>query len=461
MDGDGSNELVHLGIGSALPATNNPFARIVAVDGKSGRERFRFETPVDWNFGDLSNDEEWWAARPRPILVRSENNKKSIATLLHHRDRSVSVVVLDHAGQKVGEIPVAPANSTGQHLQRVWGCDADGDGQDEIVLCRENEIVAVGLSQPDQSLWGRTLSAATDRVLRVASDQESPSSPTILLRSGDRGRSIAGVDAATGRMIWRCDGPQPQSNQAMAIDMLACGNGELPLVFFGYQNVSLSRSGHFVDGEAVSSDHGRGRRDANVAENDLVDPRFVRSFPRPMTSLDLARMIRLCGWLVFYCLTLWVAPIGFLASLFWRRQWGIRTLLVAPVVVSVVLMGMSMSGTAGTFRDLNTKLLMGLTAFPPLLASGLIAYWCFKRRWKKVAVWLALSVIIAVLMGIYLFLVVERMIRGERLPEERIAFDGILLIWLPAAVVTSWLLSVFVLLQILLRTIRRKRIQIA
>ena len=84
------------------------------------------------------------------------------------------------------------------------------------------------------------------------------------------------------------------------------------------------------------------------------------------------------GWGLFYSATLVAVPLVFVISLARRRRWGMKTLLMLPVIASGVLAGLFVGNDES---GLIGRLVTGLFTAPVLFAIWLAGRWVWQRRW--------------------------------------------------------------------------------
>jgi hypothetical protein len=112
--------------------TNGRIAWLRGRSGADGREMWssRFDVASSW--GRIDSQEVRQRCRPRPLALRTANGPPLIA--LNLWDQSERVVVVDARGQTVSNFRLTTEQGTHRGEFRLWSCDADGDGGDEI-LC--------------------------------------------------------------------------------------------------------------------------------------------------------------------------------------------------------------------------------------------------------------------------------------------------------------------------------------
>jgi hypothetical protein len=139
-------------------------------------------------------------------------------------------------------------------------------------------------------------------------------------------------------------------------------------------------------------------------------------------------------WSVFFCATLLVLPLGFAVWLLWRRRWGLRAMLLLPVVAAATLLGVTVEGPRYDLSSLAERLMVAVGTLPALVFVGLIIYWSVRRRWRRVAGWLVLATVVATALAVVLLGLARLSPEGRLGPGER---------WDPAGWYWIWLLGVY------------------
>ena len=168
------------------------------------------------------------------------------------------------------------------------------------------------------------------------------------------------------------------------------------------------------------------------------DPRVLRKLPwYPNDAPDSAQILFECATVGFYMLTLLVLPVGYGGWLVRWRRWSLRKILLAPVVVGLM--------TAGWLIDLGSfggapvlaKLLIAAMGLPVLAFLALTIRWCVRRRWLRLAVWQAVTLLAAGSSAAVLLLMIAPMQQGPLQPGERWDTQGWYWIWFGGAYTTG------------------------
>jgi outer membrane protein assembly factor BamB len=222
-----------------------------ALNGADGAVEWRWRgPPKQANAADLSD--------PTPLTLRLDDHRNvAVLTAAPERDaRTELLSVLDARGQTVATARLDSLERRGGYSAKLRVADVDGDGRDELLWIGDGKLHA---SSGDLAAvrWQWDLPAGRGEL--VDSPTTSLGEPsTIAVWSGD---TVYGLEPATGRLRWRCEGPGPPARQLEA-HVLGCpGADGLPLIAFheiydpdNYANVStVCRQALPVDTALVSS----------------------------------------------------------------------------------------------------------------------------------------------------------------------------------------------------------------
>ncbi len=164
--------------------------------------------------------------------------------------------MLDARGQTVATARLDGLERRGGYSAKLRVADVDGDGRDELLWIGDGKLHA---SSGDLAAvrWQWNLPAGHGELVDLpVTSLGEPS--TIAVWSGD---AVYGLEPATGRLRWRCEGPGPPARQLEA-NVLGCpGADGLPLIAFheiydpnNYANVAtVCRQALPVDTALVSS----------------------------------------------------------------------------------------------------------------------------------------------------------------------------------------------------------------
>ncbi len=137
LDDDGQMEMVLLTFSGQTDAV----ARLQAIEGQSGQSRWSSEFTVPGSSGQLSNDVRRAPHRPRPMALRTAARLPLIC--LNLWDGPERVVVVDAEGKTVTDFRLHTERGFHRGDFRVWACDADRDGNDDLILTHHDQLMAI------------------------------------------------------------------------------------------------------------------------------------------------------------------------------------------------------------------------------------------------------------------------------------------------------------------------------
>ena len=438
LDGDGKQEAVFVELRMQDDAGNliQPTASIVAVDARSGNQRWKWTspTPLDyWQPTDgLTKGEVM-----RPRVLRSGKSCKVAALLPGNTGQ---VIVVDAAGNAKTRKADYQTSTSG-----LWVCDADGDGDDELVVASLLSVHLVDVDQPERDVWSQSLETRGHRILDVM-PREKGQSPLVAVAISATDNSVLGFDAKTGERLWICGGPiwrdvvQTSYKVPQHVTLLDAGSQQPPHVYYACDDVARLRQAALVPTAASAgvedSSRTAGRAPAHLA-GPIGDDRWLRDLPWVPRYVELPRATAFIGWSLFYGLLLVVTPGFYIFRLAWLRRFSLRMLLLLPVVAALFLTAALMRAPMwdSDFSGFLPRLMIGAFFAPPVVGLGLLAWWGAKGQWRRVAWWLGVSVIISFLSAAILLWQASRF--SPLMPEESYDWSGWYLIWFLGAFFTS------------------------
>jgi hypothetical protein len=439
LDGDGQPEVIAAALADNT-ALNGAWATVVrlhAIDGKTGETRWQWETPADhWKNEVDQNEPGRMKNRLRPILVRRADGKQWVAIALWANDLQLHVV--DDAGKSVSQTSVE--QSTVTRGVRTWAIDAEGDGVDELIFLTENSLALLRPDDLENPVWQiAERNSEIDRLLGVLPDETAPG--RIVVLGGGRDYSVRGVDAATGSFVWTCVGPSPPSlsiNEQTATLLNPPRKDVPPHALYRFQSQALVRRGVRI--QAPSGDWLAFARPATRTPI-THDPRQLRPLPWAPQEFERQEMPKLAAWAVFYGITLAAIPMAFVGWMVRRRQWGMKTLLLAPAVVGLAMLAFLISPEDNDFHSGANKFLVAfLGAGPPMFALATLAVWLSQGRWRRVVLWISVAVLTVVVIMTFSLFVLARDDVTQLQPGERYSWEGWYFMFPPVLYVMSWLL---------------------
>lgn len=439
LDGDGRPEVLALTLTHAAGDRRLGDAKLQlhALDGETGGVRWRWETPVErWN-NQIDQDPALLLYRLRPVLVRRPDGKQWVAIASWRDGRDLHV--LDETGRLVSKTTIP--QSANERGIRVWTLDANGDGGDELVFLTETSLLLLSPEDLAKPFWERHESQAEfHRVLGLLPDPSA--SGRIVVLGGGRDYSLRGVDPATGRFAWTCVGPtSPQLRPVPETAVLLSGphGAAPPHALYQFQGQALVRRGmSLLAPSAAWRTFARPAATLRPAEH---DPRLLRPLPWKPHEHERREIPAFLAWGAFYGVALAAIPVLFVGWTIRRRRWGMKTMLLAPVVAGMTLAAMFVSPEDRDFHSPWNKLLVAfLGAGPVLFAVATLARWLYQGRRRRAAVWLILAALVGVAAMIFNLYEREPGRIAQLQPGERYTWDGWYYIFLPVFYLMSWVL---------------------
>ena len=440
LDGDGQVEVV---VGGVTVIPNGQYAtmkvcRLTCIDGKSGGLLWQEDTPADeWHF--RIDEERRVANRPRPVVVRRAHKEKWIALLLFREGYKLRM--FNREGQVIGERSLTkPSNDPAYSVYpyRLWTCDVDGDGSDELVLFDDDALAVVPVDKLDQPLWRsgqrEWVYGAVQGVLH-----DGPGGPQLLLRGRSGDASLFGLSMTTGQRLWTCPAPNLTGDNWATL-LRGPANEQSPIAHYSWNNVSLVREGISL-GKANNTSSQARLKLPPVGQ----DPRLLRSLPWNIPQDEAYRTVRSLLWALFYGVTLVAIPGVFSGSLIYRRRWGMRTMLLLPVVAALCVTGASIHGPEGVHRILLGKLVVGIAlAGPVVVALFLLGRWAWRKQWLPASIWLSMGPVLALATFALLLAGLYPKHEGSLEPGERWSWEGWYWILFFTYFGTCWFMTVLV-----------------
>src|SRR5690606_33414306 len=114
------------------------------------------------------------------------------------------------------------------------------------------------------------------------------------------------------------------------------------------------------------------------------DPRLLRDLPwnvlaNPNEAQGLRKTILGTS---FYCATLLLVPGFYAGWLYARRRWGLRTLLLMPLVALVVLAGCTLDIPSDRPLSLGQRFAGALGILPAWFLVLILGRWLISGRWR-------------------------------------------------------------------------------
>jgi outer membrane protein assembly factor BamB len=170
-----------------------------------------------------------------------DHRNVAVLTATTERDAHTELLsVLDSRGQTVATAVMEAPDRRGGYSTKLHVVDVDGDGQDELFWIGDGKLHA---SSGDLAAvrWQWNLPTSRGELVDLPTTA-TREPPAVAVWSGG---AVYGLEAATGRLRWRCEGPGPPARQ-LAVHILGFPRADgLPLIAFhemydpdNYANVS-------------------------------------------------------------------------------------------------------------------------------------------------------------------------------------------------------------------------------
>jgi outer membrane protein assembly factor BamB len=416
LDGDGLPEAVIAAITESPDdqgvATTQ--IRLTAVNGKTGEKIWERAVPAERYYAVVQSDYQV-ANRVRPLLVR-RGSKQWVALLTRRADRH-HLRLMNEAGNLASEKTLAA-----QYVQpnsRLWSCDVDGDDRDELIFFDGNRLCVAPADKLDQPLWtSRPDEWGVGAVKGILPD--APLGPQLVIRGRSGTNSLHGLSVASGALCWTIVGPRA-STEAPGTLLRPSGDSP-PLAYFAFPGVALVRQGTVMNGGELKFPSAINVTQTAVASA-TQDPRLLRPLPWTPQDYDVVALPRFVAWTAFYGVVLLAVPMLYIRHLIRRKQWGLKTMLLLPVVAGIFLMGVIINGPDNDFQALPNKLMVAtVMAGPPMFALYQLARWIAQGRWALALVWLALGIVAAIVIGAVVWQADHR--GGPFQPGEQFSWEG-------------------------------------
>ena len=461
LDGDGNPEVIALEYFEKETSDwrDRGHARLLVLDGADGKPKWPpWETkaePLSRLIGASADAK--LRNRPAPLLLtRGQNKPRAIAVGLWGSPGEA--VVLEADGRLITRFALSgPKQPRGQRRNtwtgRLWNLDLNGDGSDELLLISDGKVQAIqpGVETP---LWQWIAPASPDRaelfvteegysvpafdaeILDVAPAAEDRP-PVVAVR---RENAVYGLSATSGRELWSCEEGRYRIGQGWMIPKITLLTGadrrEPPRVVSEFPNeVTVCRQAILTD---ANSPYALARAAPRIAGSG-DDPRLVRPLPwiGEIRGEIRAGLITEILWGTLLLGVLVALPAAIVWRMVRKRRWGLRTMLLLPVVVAigVTLLATDLPLLEVYESSLEGKLELMMSALPGVVFAALVIHSAYRKRWRRLTRWLITSVVVSLPMA-------GSLVIGDSLGRptglgERYTFDGWYLIWLWGAYITG------------------------
>lgn len=419
IDGDGKPEVVVVSSveSRASDGQVQNHVQLELLDGASGKSRWQWKTPADRWRNQNTSRRGLPEDRLRAVLVRRRSGGHFIAIRLWNKSHELHV--LDELGRPVSQRKHVASFDNQQN--RIWAVDVDGDGDDELILIAQSELMLLSPERLDTPRWKLSARKADEeglaRILGVVTGlwadgvvdtrADAIRAPVVILQTLTAGQSIHGIDAKTGRFVWTCVGPTPPQTSIHDVpaDLLNVASDLIPPhVLFQFPSTALVRRGVQVtdlgipDAASRSTWAALSRRQAAIPAV-LEDPRLLRPLPWKPADHEIERMSRFVAWSAFYGITLAVVPVASLRLTLRRRQVSLRSMLAWPPAAAVMIMGMMTNGPDSDFQTVAGKLRIAYFVAGPVLFTLIVfAWWLWQGRWRGIVSWAGVALLVTIFM---------------------------------------------------------------
>jgi outer membrane protein assembly factor BamB/predicted Ser/Thr protein kinase len=366
LDGDGRAEVL---VTDAPPMGDPASVELRALDGRDGSTRWTW-------LGGSDRDRQ---PAPSVPLVLADFEGRGVRTVCLNAgivNGGRRLKILDaHGGERAGR-DLTPSGSIA-----LASADLDGDGREELLVHYDGKLRALRSDLAERWAW------PTTELIRevIPAARERPA--TVVLSS------FLALDGSTGRPRWlgspsrgvldAGDGPTRPKLLAGPLETTIC-RAALP----------ASRQGTFTAA--------RGEPPPALRR---TDPRWVKPLPwGPTGSANQHPLVYLV--LAGLALANLVLPWSILRLASRRRIASVRTLLALPVAIGIPLVVyLALRARFPDFAGYSTAILIGalmlvsLAGLPILAFATSLGASVLRRRWRRLAILLGLTVMVALVLG--------------------------------------------------------------
>jgi hypothetical protein len=394
---------------------------IAAVAAKSGVELWN--TSLDVNSGFRRNL-SFFGDRLYSQAMKTLEGKSMLLVAYEH-ERKDYVHLFDHQGTTVSKKTFQQA-TTYPKPPIVWDSfDGDGDGILDRALVG-SPVAMVDLHRGLETLFELSNSslASTSTSAEDATRTTEPMaievlvrgesvSPQIILHARGEYPQVTGFDALDGKRLWSSYGPtrhKTYSSEIASSILIHRPDGSAPIVVYNHIDQANARFASLEKGPskkleppALSGEYG-------------ADIRFRRSLPwlqnSMMTESPMEVLAFLATGLLQSVLLVWI-PGGYFYATIRKGEWSLRSLLMLPVVVALVLIVLQLQQVDSGSTWIASFGLAFL--FAPLSGLlGTLALRCVQLRWRE-----ALNIFSIILIGALCTASIVLVVRGGTEPLDR------------------------------------------
>lgn len=394
---------------------------ITAVAAKSGVELWSTSLDVDSGFRrNLSFGGDRLYSQAMKTL-----EGKSMLLVAYEHERKDYVHLFDHQGTTVSKKTFQQA-TTYPKPPIVWDSfDGDGDGIIDRALVG-SPVAMVDLHRDLETLFelsNSSLASAPTSAEDATRSAEpmaievrfsgEPTSPLIVLHTRGQYPQVTGFDGINGKRLWCSYGPtrhKTYSSEIASSILIHRPDGAAPIVVYNHIDQANAR---FASLEKVLS---KKLEPPALSGEYEADVRFRRSLPwlqnSMMTESPMEVLAFLATGLLQSVLLVWI-PVGYLYMTIRKGEWSLRSLLMLPVVVALVLIVLQLQQVDSGSTWIAS---FGLAfVFAPLSGLlGTLALRCVQLRWRE-----ALNIVYIIVIGALCTASIVLVFRGGTEPLDR------------------------------------------
>ncbi|MGN6543948.1 MAG: protein kinase domain-containing protein, partial [Aureliella sp.] len=419
VEGDGKPELVFIEpyVGDATQSIPRVDVAVTLLDAAGAQV---WTKPTGTLFTHFSSNSHHKGDLLTPLVIQTPKQTQADSDA---RRSSRIVVVLP------GEPKIVSFDSSGAAVERklahsadlskVFACDVDDDGQEELFFMDRGTVYATPADDLEHVLWQRALGELGMQQILDVREGSDAFPPLVIARTDATDNSVVALDARSGQPVWNCPGPIARGFDSgtylihTAADVLEAPAPQPPLVCFQYEfindcrqgflassSIDTAKSNSATSAQSLWSARGTTRLPAMVAGL-KSDPRWRRPLPWHADLAAEPRTVAFILWSLFFAATLVVLPACYGIWLVVRRRFQVSHLLLLPVVAAVFVQAALI--TAPYDNDFNTfaaRLSIALIFSPPILALGLLVRWAIQRRWRRIGLWLTVLLVGSLVMAV-------------------------------------------------------------
>ena len=395
LDHDGSVEILFIDYfkkAGTIPNSHR-FGKLVVLNGDTGQPKWDWTSTVLTGSGLVHGSAVGRWNRPVPLVLNLPGDERQTVCVWFGGTPG-EVAVLDSQGNILQQFPVQQSSWPDQF--RVWPCDIDGDGGEELILKRDGSIQAFKLGSKEP-LWRSPLPDESGMIVDVYQDDKGRSTTVGVLAD----RTVLGIDVPTGKRIWRCDGPNAKFRRTWQppISILdRSAESESPQIVFHLENMvtvcrpALAESGRHPIVSIPQS--------TPTSLSVSRDPRLARQLPWvDSRNLSWIEIVQLFATPILLSIVLFIIPGFYVYALARRRRWSLRAFLLLPMILLIALSSLQipLADAPTDLSPLTGKIVVAQLVLPGVMFTLFLIVWACKRRWRRVSFTLGLTVFVALL----------------------------------------------------------------